>query len=217
MAREGEGEQREEQKEERGEDLDQETRPAAVAGDAERPPAEPTADHIKYTSVPTPRRKLGVVARPEIIGAAPVRRVLPDPKAQSLGRPHSAQERRTVDTEVPGRERLGSEGSKAKTGLGDIPSPSSPPPRPHSSQGKPTAAQRRARQAKVPLKIKPVSTQPSAAAMRLVQLKKDKEVAEVDGGGQGEGGRERKDEETPIQNGHPPGSGADRNAQSLEV
>ena len=222
---EGEAELQREKDEEVG--LEQKSSPPSVSVPERATDDRTNHVHERDTPSPTPRRKIGVVMRPPAMSAAsPVGQVLYD-STQGTERPCSAtvREKSTAATHTPGRERIGSSGSEMKEMRRGEENPSSPSPPPSlklsgPSREKSGPAQRKARQGKTALKAKPVSTQPSAAALRLMQLKKERERGvEPDGAaaeGQGEGG-EGGEEDVPVENGHPPGVERSTSDKSLEV
>ena len=184
------------------------------------PTSKTRTNHVRNMDVkerdmsPATRRRVGVVDRPQVVvvtsseSMSPTR-LLPDPGTVPSSRPRSAT---AQDVHAAGhgesdtRERVGSEGSQikrsdaksSKNAAGPPPKSSSSPP-PLRSTG---SGQRKKHPVKE-LKIKPVKSEPSAAARRLMESKKQRATVEMDGEGKGEGegggGEGRSDK---VQNGH---------------
>lgn len=122
------------------------------------------------------KRRIGVVDRPQVVvigGNDPI----PSPIPPQLSRPRSATTPHTQS--VVSRDRLGSDDSQVKQG-----------------RIKSAGPGERRRPAKK-LEVKPVQKEPSAAAQKLVQSKKERATTEMDGAGER---AEAEGEEAEVQN-----------------
>ena len=135
-----------------------------------------------------PQRRVGVVDKPKVmvVGGSASSPVV----NRQLSRPRSATTH-AMETRAGLTKQLG----RANTGVDvSLHEPASPTQR-HSSLGQ------RKRLPVKELKIKPVQSKPSAAAQKLLQSKREKVAAEVDGG-QGGGAEGEEGEGGEMQNGN---------------